>query len=181
MKKLAFVLPLFFLFLAAAPSGNEPATHNQQLFVLKTLKPATKKVGLMISAQMAADEEAMTSVKRAAAGAGFTIYLAPVETIRDVAPKFRDLRGEGVEAIWVIEGDGVMADRATRSYLIENTARQQLPLLAPTASWVSEGACASVEKGGAGLAISLNEKVLSALSLNVPESLKATAQMLATN
>lgn len=182
MKRFSLVLPALLLLLAAAtPLAKEPASHNQQLFVLKTLKPSTKSVGLMVSSRMAADEATMTSVKRAAAGAGFTIFLSTIDTIRDVAPKFRDLRAEGVQAIWVIEGNGVMADRATRSFLIENTTRQQVPLLAPSASWVSEGACASVEKVGGNLSVALNQKVLSALSITVPESLKESAQLLATN
>ncbi len=175
------LLPALLLLVAATPVSREPASHNQQLFVLKTLKPTTKSVGLMVSARFSADAEAMESVRRAAAGAGFKIFLGTVETIRDVAPKFRDLRGEGVDAIWVVERTGLMNERGTRSFLIENAARQRMPLLAPDASWVSEGACASVEKGGAGLTVSLNEKVLAALSITVPESLKSSAQFLAAN
>lgn len=175
------LLPLLLLLVAAKPFAGEPASHNQQLFVLKTLKPDAKNVGLMVSAQFAADAESMDSIRRAAAGAGVKIFLGTVETVRDVASKFRDLRGEGVDAIWVVEGDGLMGDRATRTFLIENTTRGRIPLLAPSSAWVSEGACASVEKGGSGLSVSLNQRVLTALSIAVPESLKASANLMAAN
>lgn len=175
------LLPALLLLVAATPFAGEPATHNQQLFVLKSLKPDVKTVGLLVSGSFAADSESMTSVSRAAAGAGFKVILGTVESVRDVASKFRDLRAEGIDAVWVVETGGLMNDRATRSFLIDNSARGRLPLLAPNATWVSEGACASVEKGGAGLSVSLNQKVLSALSITVPESLKGSAQMLAAN
>ncbi len=169
------LLPALLLLAAAAPLANEPATHNQQLFVLKSLKPDAKSVGLMVSADFARDEAAMTSVRRAATGAGVKIFLGTVETVRDVATKFRDLKGENVDAIWVIEAEGVMGDRATRSFLIDNTTRQRVPLMAPSATWVAEGAAAAVEKGGAGLSVAVNAKVLAALSINVPDALKASA------
>lgn len=175
------LLPLLLLLVAATPFAGEPASHNQQLYVLKTLQPSITNVGLLVSNDFAADTEAMTSVRRAAAGAGFKIFLGTVGSVRDVASKFRDLRAEGVDAVWVVEGSGVMNDRATRSFLIENSTRGRLPLLAPSAAWVSEGAAASVEKNGSGLSVSLNQRVLSALSITVPESLKSSAQMLAAN
>ncbi len=175
LRKPALLLPALLLLVAATPLGLEPAGPNQQLFVLKTLKPDVKSVGLLVSARFAGDEAAMNGVRRAAAGAGFKIYLGTIETVRDVAAKFRDLKGEGVDAIWVVEGDGIMGDRATRTFLIENTTRGRMPLLAPTEAWVTEGATAAVEKGGSGLNVAVNSKVLAALSISVPESLKSSA------
>lgn len=165
--------------LAAAPLGSPPsigASFHQQLFVLKALKPDIQKVGLFVDAAFADDEAQMEAVRRAAAGSEVTIHLATVSNIADVASKFRTLDSDGIDAVWVPEGAGNLSQSAARTFLVENAARNRMPLFGPNRSWVDAGAVGAFEGG-----LILNQRTLTALALTVPASLAGSAQMLAAN
>ncbi len=178
LRSLTLALAALILFAAAQPANESTmsASFHQQLFVLKALKPGIKKVGLFVDASFAADAAQMEAVTRAAAGSQVSIHIAPVASVADVASKFRTLDGDGIDAIWVPISQGNMAQGSARTFLVENAARKRLPLFGPDRSWVDAGAVGAFDG-----ALMLNQRTLTALSLTVPASLAASAQMLAVN
>jgi ABC-type uncharacterized transport system substrate-binding protein len=180
MRISSIVLPLSVLFLLAASPLNERVSVQQQLFVLKTLKPDLEVVGLIVSGQAEDRANLDRAVRRAAAGAGVRLVVSEAANIADVGPRFRQLvREHRVGAIWVVSADPVMNDRTVRSFLIEQSARAGLILLAPDRSWVRDGATLALEPAAGGASVILNERLASTLAIQVPESLRSQVQMIA--
>lgn len=180
MRITQLVLPLCVLLLLAASPLNVRVSVQQQLFVLKTLKPDLEVVGLIVSGQAEDRENLDRAVRRAAAGAGVRLVVTEAANLADVGPKFRQLvREHRVGAIWVVSGDPVMNDRTARSFLIEQSTRAGLVLLAPDRTWVRDGATVALEPASGGASVILNERLATTLALQVPESLRAQVQMIA--
>lgn len=180
MRISPIALALSTLLVFVASPLNQRVSVQQQLFVLKTLKPDLEVVGLIVSAQVEDRENLDRAVRRAAAGAGVRLVVTEASNLADIGPRFRQLvREHRVGAIWVVAGDPVVNDRTARSFLIEQAARAGLILLAPDRTWVRDGATLALESASGGSSVILNERLASTLALHVPETLRSQVQMIA--
>lgn len=176
------VVLLLALFICGALPVSAQVTATQQLFVIKECKPGVQKVGVIVSSKDAADQAFMADLNRAGAAAGVKVFVATVDEIKDVAPKFRDLtRSQGVQAIWVPKATGAIADATSRKFVITNATQSRIPLFAPAATWVKEGAAVSLSKGADGISLSVNKAAADASALQIPDKYKERMQLVAAN
>lgn len=179
--QLTVVLLLFVLLLGAVPARAQ-VTATQQLYVIKECKPGVQKIGVLVSSKDAADAAFIADLNRAAAAAGVKVFVATVDNITEVAPKFRDLtRAQGVQAIWVPKAVGAIGDATSRKFIITNATQSRVPLFAPVAAWVNEGAAVALSKGADGISLTVNKAAAAAASLVIPDKYKERVQLVAAN
>jgi len=161
-----------------APSYGT-ASPAQQLFMMKEVKPDLARIGIIWDGR--ADDAVLQQALRAAQGYGVQVFRASVERNQDVGSAFRELhRTHRVQALWVITDTGLIAAEPTRSFLVREATRAGLPILAPSAGWVRDGAPLAVVAQGEGVRLVVNRTVAHALSLQVPAKYGSTTEFLAT-
>jgi len=184
-----FVLPLLAaLLLGALPSGSHSPLPTdgergvdggevglvQRVFFLKKMKPEVKRVGLIWKKGLPDQKTKLKRAKRAVASIGGTLYVGYVEGESEVADQFRLLtRDHDVQALWIVENDGVVNASTPQKYLIKNAIKEGVPLLAPTQGWVDAGAPLTIAKTNGKLQIMLNEPAAKATGLQVPKKYKS--------
>lgn len=160
-----------------APSenpANAPVESDvgliKQLFLLQKMKPDVQRVGLIWKKDVANQEAKLRTTKRAAASIGGKLFVGYVEDKSEVAEKFRLLtRKHDVQALWIIENDGIVDASAPRKYLVENAIEKGVPLLAPSQDWVDAGAPLTIARLDGEIRIMLNEPAADATGLQIPE------------
>ncbi len=162
-------------------TASQSAGLVQQMFFLSKMRPDVERVGLIWKRGAADQEKMIERANRAVASIKGKLYVGYVEDKSGVAEQFRVLtRKHDVQAIWVIENDGVVNASAPRKYLIKNTIREGIPLLAPSRDWVDAGAPVSIAKNGGAIQILLNEQAANATALQVPEEYQSNTEMIAS-
>ena len=154
---------------AFAPASlNSDVTPMQQMYIMKEVKPDLQRVGIIWNTN-ANNEAVLTKIRRAGTSLKVQLFLAEIADLSDIAPQFRQLtRTHKVEAIWVIENDGLVDSKTGKNYLITNAMKSGLPLFAPSEDWVNDGAFISLKKQADGLALFVNKSAADALSLSIP-------------
>lgn len=161
------LLVLLLAVCTALPSFGQ-ATAQQQMFVLKTLRPNVQTVGLLISPQLQGRAEVERAARLAAQRSQISLVIGEVGNLGQVGPVYRQLvRDHRVNAVWVLTGDAMFNDRTARSFVIEQAARSGIVLLAPDQAWVQQGAAVAVQSAGDQLSIFVNERLSSSMSFQV--------------
>ncbi len=149
-------------------SLNSGVTPMQHMYIMKEVKPDLQRVGIIWNTNTN-DEAVLTKIRRAGTSLKVQLFLAEVADLSDVAPQFRQLtRTHQVEAVWVLENDGLVDSKTSKNFLITNAMKSGLPLYAPSDDWVNDGAFISLKKEAEGLALFVNKSAADALSLSVP-------------
>jgi len=168
---------------ADAPSNattGQSAGLVQQMFFLNKMRPDIERVGLIWKQGAANQEKMIERANRAVASIEGKLYVGYVEDESGVAEQFRVLtRKHDVQAIWVIENDGVVNASAPREYLIKNTIKEGIPLVAPSRDWVDAGAPVTIAESGGAIQILLNEQAAKATALEVPEKYQSNTELIA--
>lgn len=148
----------------------------QQLFLLKELKPDVERVGIIWKEGISKQDSKLETAKRAAASIKGKLFVGYAEKASDVAEQFRLLtRDHNVQALWIIENDGVVDGSTSKQYLIENAVKKGIPLLAPMSDWVDAGAPLSIAKSDGELELMINEPAAAATGLEVPSEYESQA------
>lgn len=161
-------------------TAGQSAGLVQQMFFLNKMRPDVERIGLIWKQGAADQEKTIERANRAVASINSKLYVGYVKDKSDVAEQFRVMtREHDVQAIWVIENDGVVNAAAPREYLIKNTIRQGIPLVAPSRDWVDAGAPVAIAKNGGAIQILLNEQAAKATALKVPEKYQSNTELIA--
>lgn len=181
---LALAIILGFTTAADRPlnvDDNEDFYPIQQMYHLNKLRPDVERVGLIWKRGVPDQEKRLKAVKRAVASIEGKLFVGYVENEADIAEKFRLLtRKHDVQVIWILENDGLVDASAPREFLIKNSVKQGIPLLAPTKNWVSAGAPIAIGKVNGKFRIFLNEPAAEATALKVPEDYEAETELVAS-
>ena len=149
-------------------SLSSSVSPMQQMYIMKEVKPDLKRVGIIWNTKTN-DEATLTKIRRAGTSHKVQLFLAEVADLSDVAPQFRQLtRTHKVEAVWVLENDGLVNAKSSKNFLITNAVKFGLPLFAPSEDWVDDGAFIAMKKQADGLSLFVNKSAADALSLSVP-------------
>lgn len=189
MARLLSILSLVFLFSAAVPGSSSAAstaapapTPMQQLFLLKEVMPEVQRVGLIWSKSSSNHEALMPSIQRAAAASGVEVFVAYADAVADVAAGYRSLRQEhDVQVLWVLEETGAMDSNMARSFLIKESLKRSLPLLAPTEAWVNDGAALHLQERNGQVHLVANKSACDAMALAIPTKYSAQTSYLTMN
>lgn len=159
---------------------NQSAGLVQQMFFLNKMRPDVERVGLIWKRGADGQEKTIERANRAVASIKGKLYVGYVEDKSGVAEQFRVLtREHDVQAIWVIENDGVVNASAPREYLIKNTIKQGIPLVAPSRDWVDAGAPVTIAENDGSIQILLNERAAKATALEVPDEYQSNTELIA--
>jgi len=162
------------------PEARPSAGLVQQMFFLNKMRPDVERIGLIWKRSAANQEKTIERANRAVASIEGKLYVGYVEDKSGVAEQFRTLtREHDVQAIWVIENDGVVDASAPRKYLIKNTIKEGIPLVAPSRDWVDAGAPVAIAKNDGSIQILLNEQAAKATALGVPEEYRSNTELIA--
>lgn len=178
---------LIFLILvcsaASPPRAQAPdVTPLQQLFLLKELKPDVKRVGILWNEASPNRESLMKEINRATAASQLDVVVRFVTSVKDVASGFRTLlRDHDIQALWIVENDGVVDQQVAQKYVIENATKQKIVVLAPTSDWVTAGACLSFKKEDGATRIVINQTVADVVSVSIPEKYAERTEFLTLN
>ena len=179
------VTRIFLLLVAASilgattSSAKSPLTPIQQMFLLKKMKPDVEKVGIIWAKDAPGHDELMPQIKRAATSSGVKLFVSYVTSMKDVANHFRQLEREhGINALWIVDDSGVLSNDVARSFLIKNTTKSGIPMLAPSQDWVTAGASVSLQKTDGEIQIVLNKAAAAATALAVPADYENQTQYL---
>lgn len=167
---------------ASTPSvaTGQSAGLVQQMFFLNKMRPDIERVGLIWKRGASGQEKTIERANRAVASIEGKLYVGYVEDKSGVAKQFRVLtREHDVQAIWIIENDGVVNASAPRQYLIKNTIKEGIPLVAPSRDWVDAGAPVAISEKDGSIQILLNERAAEATALEVPEKYKSNTELIA--
>lgn len=168
-----------------APSTEKGQTLDdvgmvQQLFFLNKMKPDIERIGLIWKEGIDNQGTKLQNAKRAVASISGKLFVGYVEDRSGVAKQFRTLiRDHDVQAIWIVENDGIVDASTPRKYLIKNTIEEGVPLLAPTTEWVNAGAPVSIVKSDGKPQIVLNEPAANATGLHIPEEFEPRTKLIA--
>ena len=151
----------------------------QQMYIMKEVKPDLQRVGIIWNTNTN-DEATLNKIRRAGTSLKVKLFLAEVTDLSDIAPQFRQLtRTHKVEAVWVLENDGLVDSSTGKNFLITNAMKAGLPLFAPSEDWVNQGAFISMKKQDGGLSFFVNKSAADALSLSVPDKYAERTQFAA--
>ncbi|CUS98318.1 ABC transporter substrate binding protein [Candidatus Chrysopegis kryptomonas] len=174
MKKAIILLALFLFNFVAL---SQRATPLQYLYMMKSFKPTTQKVGILC--ELDKNPGIVDKLQRSAFSAGIKIFIADVKELKDVSQKFAELMKNGVDFIWIIDEKDVSAHPIAREYIFKNSLLNKIPVAVPDPELVKEGGLFSLEVSGEEIKVFVNNKIANALQINIPENYKERVQYVA--
>lgn len=165
MKKL-IVLTVLFSFVAF----SQQATPLQYLYVMKSFKPQAQKVGILC--ELSKYQGLVDKLQRAGFSAGVKIIIGDIKELKDVSQRFEELIKKGIDFLWIIDEKDISASQIVREYILKNALLNLVPVAVPDAEFVKEGGLFSIETSGDEVTIYVNNKVVNALKLSIPENYK---------
>ncbi len=185
-KKSVGVLILTAVMLAAMFGTPEALESNasplQSLYMIKQLVSQAQTVGLIWNQAKVNTSDIMPKIERAATSVGVKVVVEDVEDLPDISKKFRDLTDNyHIQVLWVFQNDDIIESSLGKDFLIKNSTVGGIALFAPSADWVSAGACATLMVEGGTVRLFVNKKTITALGINIPEKFIPDTQFLATN
>ncbi len=147
-------------------TGQAKAAYGQQLFLLKSLKPGAKTVGVIGAALSDADVQALT---RAGMGLGLAVVVARPTNARDVAVLYKKLVSESkIDLLLVTAGGGDWFSGPSVEFLRENSLLDRIGLCVPSMEQLEGGALCSVQSENGKLVVHVNQKVAQVVGAAVP-------------
>ncbi len=147
-------------------TAQAKAGYGQQLFLLKSLKPSAKTVGIIGAALTDTDVQALS---RAGMGIGLTVVVARPTNARDVAVLYKKLVGDSkADMILVMAGGGDWFSGASVEFLRENAILDRVGLCVPSLDQLQGGALCSVQSENGKLVVHVNQKAANVVGAVVP-------------
>jgi len=151
------------------------------MYIMKEIMPDVERLGI-IWYKETRDEEVLTKIRRAGTSLKVQLFLAEVSELSDIAPHFRVLmRKHNIQALWVVQNDGLIDSSIGKSFLIKNAVKGGIPLFAPSEDWVNEGAFITLIKQDGKIFLVVNKSAVDAMSLTVPQKYAEHTQFLASH
>ncbi len=165
MKKL-----IVFLVLFSFVAFSQRATPLQYLYMMKLFKPKTQKVGILC--ELSKNQGLVDKLQKAGFSAGVKILIGDVKELKDVSQRFGELVKNGVDFLWIINEKDISTNQIAREYIFKNALLNSIPVAVPSVELVEEGGLFSLETSRDEITIYVNNKVVNALKLSIPENYK---------
>ncbi len=167
---------------ALLPESASDVTPIQQLFLIKELKPDITRIGVIWDKNAANRDKILPQLERASAATGIKVVVGEVASLQEVAPQFRTLlRDHRIEALWILEEEGLLGQGIARSFLIKSATQAGMPVFAPSETWLKEGACVTWRKDAEGIRLVVNKAVAEAMGITIPAKYQDRTAFLAMN
>ncbi|MCU0452443.1 MAG: hypothetical protein MUE68_02200 [Bacteroidetes bacterium] len=171
MKTIARTLSLLLAMLIATGSTFEASAqvkgaYGQRLFLLKSLKPASKTLGV-IGAELS--DEDVQSLTRAGLGQGLTVIVARPKNAREVSLLYKKLVSENkIDLLLAMPGGGDWFEGASVEFLRENAALDRVGLCVPTMQQLTGGALCTIQSENGKFVVHVNQKAANVVGAVVP-------------
>lgn len=156
------------LMLGSSPGARAQAAvpYAQQIYLMKTLKPSIKTIGVMGSGL---SDEAIELLARAGAGQGVGIFVARPQNAKEIAMLYKKLTVEkAAEIIWIPEANDKLMAGVGFEYLRENTLVDKVGLCVPTFALVGEGALCNFHSQEGRLTAFVNKRIAEMVGVSIP-------------
>jgi ABC-type uncharacterized transport system substrate-binding protein len=142
----------------ASPARSQTrVTYSQHLYLIKSLKPSIKIVGVIASTLT---PEEIESLARAATGLGVKIVVATISDARNISSSYKNLiREHKVEIVWIPDGGDKLLLETGFEYLRENTILDRIGLCVPSKDLVAAGALCSFENENGKFNVYVNRRI----------------------
>lgn len=147
-----------------SPGGNITGTsditlYEQQLDLLKKIKPTTKTVGIVYNPSETAAQSGLEQVRKFAPNLGLEIITATISTSNDILVAARSI-ADKVDAFYIIPDNTIVSGQDA---LIKVAVEKKKPLIAYEESGVEKGALATLSTNYAELGKKTGEIILKIL------------------
>jgi ABC-type uncharacterized transport system substrate-binding protein len=150
----------------SSAESQSTLSYGQYMYLLKSLKPALKNIGVMASTLTT---EEIESLGRAATGLGIKVTVAKVTDARDIAGLYKTLVSEHrAEVIWIPDAADKLLLGVGFEYLRENTILDRVGLCVPARELVSDGALCSFKHDNQKFIVYVNRRVAQVVGINLP-------------
>jgi ABC-type uncharacterized transport system substrate-binding protein len=147
-------------------------TFGQQLFLMKTLKPSLKRLGIM--SFTLTNEDAQRFV-RAGRSLGVTVTVGKVRGLTELSSLYRKLIVEfNTEMICIPEGDDKMMLGVGLDFLRESTLEDKIGLCVPTREAFAKGALCSFENDNNKFTVYVNRRIAEVVGATIPSGQSST-------
>lgn len=111
-----------------------------QIQALRKILPKAKKIGVIYNPGVSA------SLIAAAQKENISIVASPVKSETQVVPALKNMIDKGIDAFWLVP-DPIVANQSIARYILETTLKANIPVIAPSPTFVKNGALFSVSAG----------------------------------
>jgi ABC-type uncharacterized transport system substrate-binding protein len=144
-------------------------TYGQTIFLMKSLKPALKSIGVMESTL---STEEIEGIVRAASGQGIKVTIAKVEEARDISGLYKELVAKhAVDMVWIPDSTDKLLLGIGFEYLMENTILDRVGLCVPDRKLVERGALCSCVHENDKFTVYVNQQIARIEGLIPPTAL----------
>lgn len=162
------VLTFCGLVMPRVAQSQAKVTYGQDIFLLKSLKPSLKNIGIMESKLFSKDIE---SIARAAAGQGIKITVAKVIDVREISGLYKSLvLDHHVEMLWIPDAHDNLLLGIGFEFIQENAILDRIGLCVPVKDLVDRGALCSIEEESGKLIVYVNQRIALIDGLQSPTS-----------
>ncbi|MEK7275146.1 MAG: ABC transporter substrate-binding protein, partial [Candidatus Desantisbacteria bacterium] len=112
----------------------------EQMQVLQKILPKAKKIGVIYNP--AVSSSLIAAAKKNQRNDIFLIA-SPVSSVSQIMPALKNMLDQQIDAFWLIP-DPIVASQTMTKYILETTLKANVPVIAPSPSFVKNGALFSV-------------------------------------
>ncbi|GEM_PF-1983973 len=160
------VICLCALLFPRALHSQTKLTFGQQIFLMKTLKPSLKKVGIITFNLSDEEVEQMT---HASLGLGVKTIVARAAENREISGLYRKLITEyNAEMIWIPENDEKLILGVGMEFLLSNSIEDKVGLCVPTRDGVSKGALCCFQSENNKFTVFVNQRIAAVVGAAIP-------------
>ena len=170
----ALLVVTLLLMTASGADAQSKLTYAQNIFLLKTLKPSLKNIGVIASTL--SDQE-VKAIGKAALGQGIKVTIAKVTDVSEISGLYKMLINEhNAELVWIPDRSDEILLGVGFEFLRENTILDRVGLIVPTKDLVAKGALCSLETANEKVVVYVNKRIAQVDGINPPTSQDPSVQ-----
>ncbi|MDI6781554.1 MAG: ABC transporter substrate-binding protein [bacterium] len=114
-------------------------SDREQMQILQKILPKAKKIGVIYNPQVSSSLIAAAKKNQG----NISLIASPVSSVSQIMPVLKNILNQQIDAFWLIP-DPIVASQSMAKYILETTLKANVPVIAPSSSFVKNGALFSV-------------------------------------
>jgi ABC-type uncharacterized transport system substrate-binding protein len=111
-----------------------------QIQALRKILPKAEKIGVIYNPAVSASFVAVSKKE------GISLIASPASSVSQIMPALEKMLAQQIDVFWLIP-DPIVASQSMARYILETTLKANVPVMAPSPSFVRNGALFSVSAG----------------------------------
>lgn len=152
------------------------ATHLQQIYLLKQIKPDVSKIAVFC--QLHNHNDLQKNLQRLQKQFQVEFFLYDVQSLPDVAKFMKDATTEkNAQAFWIF-ADELMKNKRTIDYVVKQSVNSKIFLLSADPEVVEKGGTACVRIADGKTILYLNQKSMEMMAVEIPPAMHESAEII---